>query len=102
MKRMTMKRYDELVKRAAQMGACSDAIEWLRKKRRTMDQMISTHPKWVMWLAGEMPDENLLTPAQIDAVAKRVPLVALIYAIKQLTPARVAYCEKRIRWTAAR
>ena len=98
--RITAARYAALVVRAQRLGACYSALEWLCARRRSVASLVAWHPDWALWLAKEMPDENLLTPAQIDAAAQREPWEALSYAAARLSAKRLDFCAKKCPWAA--
>jgi hypothetical protein len=94
---MKMNITDAEIKIAESLGACSDALAWLRETPRTWEETICEYGSWILRHAAER-----LTPERLDACAAAEPWAALAYAAERLTPERLDACATAYPATALR
>ena len=69
------------------LGACPEALKWLREEPRTWGDVTQRYAPWVLVYAAA-----LLTPERLDGCAAQDPSGALVYAAALLTPERLDGC----------
>ena len=82
----------EMIERARKANACREALSWLERRVRTLDDLCAEFPEWYFWAVGKSVIES--DPARLDACAEREPGAALEYASALLAPARLAWCKE--------
>jgi hypothetical protein len=94
---------DSLIDLAEAKGACRPALNWLRKKPRTFDELLKHDIDWVVWAVENIGPEftDRLTNDQITDIAKRSPWIAAGYLGNRLTDDQVAIVMERAPSAAA-
>lgn len=79
-----------MIDAAERGGACDEAIAWLRRESRTIQELADLHPYWLLWAAGNAVTAQWISDDRIAAVLGEWPGVALAWASHRLSDAQFA------------